>query len=409
MGGECRITHNMPLHQALVQEYNDDGSPILQPHNLTILLTNLSISVAAKREINSVAAPYVPADLHLRLPSDYPVAPAALTIDDGRNKLALFGDDTVPRLVDKTLVAIHANRSKQALDARLSLQEVCYAHAKILAGPILRIFMHEGWTPEKMWECIPAEHRQGTSSLDACPWAWLDAAFEAELDVMIQDETEEDEMAEEARMTETQPEGRQDIGSLGPQTGADSPERMTRRIADVPRRCARWTPDEDMHMRLCREAGISWNEIGASLGRTRVACHNRYYHCKFGKDAAVPTSTSDQNGALELPIRSRTAVDVQVDQLGGPGGASAEETPKHSTLANYGAKWTSNEDSKLVSLREQEGLSWQQISEQLERTVFGVRQRHVKLQQIKAAFNSSGKPEVYVGSGASMEDPMEID
>ncbi|KIX05216.1 uncharacterized protein Z518_06088 [Rhinocladiella mackenziei CBS 650.93] len=112
----------------------------------------------------------------------------------GRNLLALFGNDNVPR----TRYPLQVERGRRAryhhpgypeaqaiIPAGLSLGEICRLYPNHVWGSLLRIYMAEGWGGRRIWRYLPLNARVNTGNR---PWNNIQQAIGRELDKMVEED-----------------------------------------------------------------------------------------------------------------------------------------------------------------------------------------------------------------------------
>ena len=155
------------------------------------------------RSSYAVVPPWKPTYKHDRLHSNEWVE-APREIGNGRDLMAIFDNETVPRTQYELLVRHQDQQDNTALaiiEARMTLKEICEDYPKFAtSSSLLLVFLCEGWTPRMIWNNISAECRQ--SSPDDCPWGYIDEALQYEIDLLAAAEAEPGVDAEE-RVSET--------------------------------------------------------------------------------------------------------------------------------------------------------------------------------------------------------------
>ncbi|EXJ70839.1 uncharacterized protein A1O5_05830 [Cladophialophora psammophila CBS 110553] len=75
----------------------------------------------------------------------------------------------------------------QFLPAGLSLTQVVHSYPRHAWGSMLRVYMAEGWTAERMWNHLPHDFRRNQGAQR--PWNYIQAAMGREVDKMFEEET----------------------------------------------------------------------------------------------------------------------------------------------------------------------------------------------------------------------------
>ncbi|KIW63381.1 hypothetical protein PV04_10230 [Phialophora macrospora] len=76
--------------------------------------------------------------------------------------------------------------AEQIIPAGTSLQQVCQHFPRHVWGEMLRIFLSERWDARRIWDLLPPNMRNNSSSR---PWNYLQAAMGREVDTMMQEDT----------------------------------------------------------------------------------------------------------------------------------------------------------------------------------------------------------------------------
>ena len=322
----CRISPAMPLEEALLIEFDTEpeSSPatdnntdvrarmdaifaeVTASTTMTPSLSNMSIGKraellgqtatngplalpAANKSLPPSAAnkplplPAVkkPANKHARLPSNHPLDVSTVKmITTGRNMLALYGEDSVPRTKNRLLVEDHddsGNVATTILDGRLTLEEICSEYPAFVRGSILRVFSCEGWSSESIWKNLPSETRQVSESGN--PWAWLDEALDREKALMATAEPEGHVKKKQKKIKDAQSETQSGSNpSKSPGFNFNSPQ---------------WSLTDDAKLVLLREHDKkTYKAISEALGRTVSACTSRYAKLKKQREAGTTTTTA---------------------------------------------------------------------------------------------------------------------
>ncbi len=245
----------------------------------TPLLSKISVGKRVKPGPQPAVVPttYKPTDKHARLPSDHPVDSAVKIVTNGRNMLAFFGDETVPRTKNRILVEDHdghGNGAIAVLDARLSIPQIFAEYPMFIRGSLLRVFSCEGYYPELIWKNLPSKTRQ--ISEGDCPWAWLDEALDREMELMVVAESEEPTKAGKEAQVEIQ----SDSSAAAKKRGAKK---------------ADWSLTDDAKLILFRDhQSKSYKEVAEALGRTISACQSRYSKLRKQREAATTAAATER-------------------------------------------------------------------------------------------------------------------
>lgn len=330
----CRIPPAMPLEEALLIEFDTESesgpttdnntdvrarmdaifAEVTASTSMTPLLSNMSIGKRAELLDQSAANEPLPlpaarklANKHARLPSNYSLYESTVKIvTTGRNMMALYGDETVPRTKNRLLVEDHddiGNVATTILDGRLTLGEICSEYPAFVRGSILRVFLCEGWYPELIWKNLPSETRQVSES--GRPWAWLDEALDREKALMAMAESE-GPVKKRMKMKEAQSETQSDSSPFkNPGFNFNSPQ---------------WTLTDLEKLVLLKEHDKkSYKAIAEDLGRSVSACTSRYGKLKKQREAAA------------------AAANATTTAVAAAGNASQDEQASHSATSAEGS------------------------------------------------------------------------
>ena len=255
---------------------------------LALPAANKSLPLSAANKPLPLPAVKKPANKHARLPSNHPLDVSTMKIiTTGRNMLALYGDESVPRTKNRLLVEDHddaGNVATTILDGRLTLEEICSEYPAFVRGSILRVFSCEGWSSELIWKNLPSNTRQVSESGN--PWAWLDEALDREKALMAMAEPEV-HVKKRMKTKEAQSETQTDSSpSKSPGFNFNSPQ---------------WSLTDDAKLVLLKEHDKkSYKAISEALGRTVSACTSRYAKLKKQREAGGTTTTAaPQNTSLD--------------------------------------------------------------------------------------------------------------
>ena len=224
--------------------------------------------------------PYAPTDPHVRLWSTDPVPNEPKAIGTGRKLLALYDEETTPRTRYNLLLEGRDKNGQvatAALEARLTLHDVCKQYPNYLQSSLLRVFSNEGWTPQLIWCNIPREVRQ--SSPGACPWAWLDDALQSEMERMLLAEAEGEDL-----------ESGQDE-SVSQESGTPAKGKATP-----------WSAEDSETLFRLKAEGKTHKQIGGILGRSVQGCVSRYAKIKKERQAEATAAAAPAGQNVANPV-----------------------------------------------------------------------------------------------------------
>lgn len=116
------------------------------------------------------------------------------------------------------------------------------------------------------------------------------------------------------------------------------------------KRALRWTPEEDDVIIAMRPEGISFQAIGARIGRSEKSCSNRHGILRRRGLTADAAARAEEAGAAE-----------------------EAELPE---------PWTEEESCRLIQMRN-DGYGWEDIAVALARPLMGIRSRYARLQRVQ--------------------------
>ena len=160
---------------------------------------------------------------------------------------------------------------------------------------------------------------------------------------------------------------------------------LKRTMQEKPKEVQSWTPEEDKVLLDLRETGISWRKIAESLPeRNERAIRNRYRHLKRGSPAPKEFRRRYSAEEDELLLKLAEAGipwEERVTYFDDRSHKSLEQRFTKISQTKVAGHFSSEEDSLLIEALET-GMTVEEVSQLLERSIRGVQTRIRKLEQL---------------------------